>query len=101
MRGLRLYVGAIQVLHIGLVENCGHGLQTLKKGLDRDEMFPAENPGLKGCLVAIIREDIPSTENQVVQEGQRHKILNKRNAILKAFAQADGSHLGQGTYGKG
>ena len=49
-------------------------------------MIPVEHPGLKSCLVAIIREHIPSTKNQVIQLSERYKILYKGSAILEAFA---------------
>ncbi len=64
-------------------------------------MVWSEHLGLKGSLVAVVGENIPSTKNQVIQDGQWYEILNTGNAILEAFAQAHGSHLGQRTYGKG
>ncbi len=64
-------------------------------------MIPIEHPGLNRCLISVIREDIPSTKNQVVKMGQRYKISYKGNAILEPFAQAYGSHLGERTNGKG
>ncbi len=63
-------------------------------------MIPVEHTGLKRCLVAIIREHIPSSKDQVIQLRERHKILYQGNPILEPFAQANGSHLGQRTNGK-
>ena len=50
-------------------------------------------------FVRRVVENIPAAEDQIVQTGQRNKILDHRAAALGAFPEADGSKLCERTNG--
>src|SRR6185437_4430771 len=45
--------------------------------------------------VAILVEDVPSAEHEIVEPGERHDLTDFRRTSVGALAQTDGSHLRQ------
>src|SRR5579862_1994414 len=90
-----LNVLALQVFHVSLLVNGRHGTDALKKFFDGIEVGLLQNAGLAGGLVTIVVEEVPAAEDQIIQLRQGHEVLDAGRARLRAFAQANGAHLGK------
>ena len=56
---------------------------------------------MRGAFVDVVFEDVPAGKDDVVQVGERNKILDQRRLVVGALAQADGAHLGERADGLG
>ena len=91
---LGLDVGAVDALDVLGVEDRLHRLDCGERLPQLIEQRPVQNAGIGGGFVAVVFENVPGAECQVVEPRQRHKILDHRAAAIGAFAEADGSQLG-------
>ena len=55
----------------------------------------SRTPHFDGGLVGVVGEGVPGAEDDVVEVGQRHEVLDQRHAVVGALAEADRAHLGQ------
>ena len=53
------------------------------------------------ALVDVVFENVPAGEDDVVQIGERNKILDQWRLVVGALAQADGAHLRERADGLG
>ena len=60
-----------------------------------------QHPGLGRGFVSRIFVNVPAAEHQIVQSGQRHKILDLRRPVVGALAQANGGKLRERTHRRG
>ena len=90
-----LDVRAVEALHVVLVEDRRQRLDGLQVGLQLRQRLLVQHLGVRGGLVDVVLEDVPAGKDQVVQVGQRHKVLDQRRFVVGALAQADGAHLRQ------
>ena len=90
-----LDVGAVELLDVALVEDGRHGLDLLELALDLVEERALEHAGVAGGLVAVVVEDVPAAEFDIVDRGEVDEVPDHRHAVFGALAQADGTHLGQ------
>ena len=90
-----LHVRAVEALHVVLVEDRRQRLDRLQVGLQLLQRLLVQHLGVRGGLVDVVLEDVPAGKDQVVQIGQRHKVLDQRRFVVGALAQADGAHLRQ------
>ena len=88
-----LYVRAIQALHVVLVKHGRHGLNLFQVGLQLGQQFLVEDARVRGGLIHVVLEDVPAGEDDVVQVGERNKVLDEGRVIVRALAKADGAHL--------
>ena len=79
----------------------GHRPDGFQLGPDLLEQRRFEDAGRQGRLVAVVLEDVPPAEDEVVEGGERHEVLDHRRARLGALAQADRPHLGERADGLG
>ena len=90
-----LYVRAVQVLHVILVEHRLHRLDALQKFLGLGQVLGFQHAGLRRGLVCVVAEYIPAAEHDVVEFRQLHKIFNLRRAAVSPLTQPDRSQLRQ------
>ena len=90
-----LHVGAVELLDVVLVEDRLARLDRRQERLHLLQQRTLQHAGLAGCGVHVVFEDVPAGEDQVVQLGQRHKVLDLGRAAIGALAEANGAHLRQ------
>ena len=92
---------AVEALDVILVEDRRQRLDGLQVGLQLREGFLVEHLGVGGGFIDVVREDVPAGKDQVVERGQRHKVLDQRRFVFGALAEADGAHLSERADGLG
>ena len=90
-----LDVRAVEALDVPLVEHRRHRLDGLELGANLIELGLLEHAGRPRGRVAVLFEDVPAAEDDVVEAGERHEVLDLRGARLGALAKPDRPHLGQ------
>ena len=96
-----LHVRAVEALDVVLIEDRGQRLDGFEIRLELLERLLVEHLGVRGGLVDVVFEDVPAGEDDVVQIGERNKILDQRRLVVGALAQADGAHLRERADGLG
>ena len=86
---------AVQSFGKVVVEGSSHGLDGLQLIFHQIQVLFLQHLCIHGCIVGIVRENIPSAEDDVFQVGQRNDIFD---AFLFAILHAHGGHLRNGTY---
>ncbi len=79
-----------------LVEDGGHGLDGLEVGADLFKLVAVEDLGGLGGVVEIATEDVPASEDDVVEVGNGGEVLDKRTATVGPLSEADVTHLRDG-----
>jgi hypothetical protein len=97
--GLR--VRAVELLHPVPVEVALHRLHGRKGGPRQLEVGVIEDACLLRGGVAVIGEDVPGRDLDVLDAGERDEVLDERAAVVGALAQADRPHLGERPVGLG
>jgi len=90
-----LDVGAMQAFDIIVAKDRLHRLDRLQLGTDLFDIFGSENAGRKRRIVGAVGENIPGRKDDIIQIGEGDKILDFREAVVRALAEADGAHLGE------
>jgi hypothetical protein len=88
-----LHVGAVDLLHVVVIEHGGARLHRGKKRLQLVEQPLVEHSGVRGRFVHVVFENVPAGEDQVVEAGQRDEFLDLRRAAIGALAEPHRSHL--------
>ena len=96
-----LDVRALNIFHIIAVKRGRHGFQALQELFGLGQVLRAEHARVGGGLIGIVRVDVPAAEDEVVEAGQTHELLDFRHARLRAFSQANGAHLRERAYRNG
>jgi len=87
-----LHLG-VEALDPALVERGGHRLDALQKRPHAVELIAVEHVGGLRGVVQIAAEDVPASEDDVVQVGDGSPVLDERRVVVGALAETDGSHL--------
>src|SRR5215467_1157439 len=58
------------------------------------ELF-LQDARVRRCFKCIFFKDVPAGEYEIIELSQRNKVFDLWRPALRAFAQADGSHLSQ------
>ena len=90
-----LHVGTLQTFDVVLAENGFPRLDFFDFRTNGIQQRFFEHAGFQGAFVAVVFVDIPAAEDQVVETGERNKILDLRNPAFRAFSEPDGSELSQ------
>ena len=77
-----------------VLEDRRHRPDRLELGLHRREHLRRQHAGLRRRLVGVVRENVPAAENEVRELRQRHELLHRREARLRALAEPELLHLG-------
>ena len=88
--GALLDVRAVEPLHVAAVEDRRPGLDGLELGRDLLEQRRLEHAGGAGRLVAVVLEDVPAAEHDVVERGERDEVLDERRCAPRCACR-DGS----------
>ena len=90
-----LDVGTAETLDVVRIEDGRPRADGLELGPDLVEQRRLEHTRRLGGGIAVFFEDVPAAKHEVVQCGERHRVLDLWRAAFRALAQADGSHLGE------
>ena len=96
-----LHVGAVDLLHVVVIEDGGARLDRGEERLQLLEQAVVEHAGVRGGFVHVVFEDVPAGEDQVVEPGERNEFLHLGRAAVGALAEADGAHLRERSDGLG
>ena len=92
-----LEMRTLQTFHIFLTKYGLPGPNPFQLGADPIQKLLLQDSRADGCLIASLVVNVPPTEDQVAEAGQRNKVLYEGSSFLRPFSQSNGSHLGQGT----
>ena len=84
-----------------LLEHGGHGANARKEILELGQVLLGEHAGLAGCLIGIVRKEIPPAKDHIFKTRERHQFLDERRSVVSPFSQPHGSHLREGADGFG
>ena len=90
-----LDVRTFEPLHVALVEHRGPRPDLFELGPDLLEQRRLEHAGGLRGGVAVLLEDVPAAEHDIVEAGQRHDLADLRRAPFGPLAETDRAHLGQ------
>jgi hypothetical protein len=74
LRAFRLEVRTIDALYIITVENRRHGLDLLQRTTQALDQWLIQYARMQCGFVAVLLEDIPAAEFQILQRRQRHEV---------------------------
>ena len=94
-----LDVRAIEPLHVLAIEDRGHRLDRRELVLHLIEELVLEHAGVLGRLVAVVLENVPAPEDQLVVAGERNEFTNLRRSVLRSLSKPDRAHLGERSNG--
>ena len=77
------------------------GLMASSSGLICSSSVVLEHAGVFRRLVAVVLEDVPAAEHDVVEVGEGDEVLDQRGAPVGPLAEADRAHLGHRPDGAG
>ena len=93
-------VVGVDALHVLTVEGGLHRADVAQRVGDLLDVLAAlEHAGAAGRDVGVVRERIPRAEDDVVEIGEGHELLDQRSAAIGALAETDGVHLGEAADG--
>ena len=90
-----LDVRAVEPLDVALVEHRRHRLDGLELASHLVEQRRLEHAGRPRRRVAVLLEDVPAAEHDVVEAGERDELVDLRRAVLGALAEPNRAHLRQ------
>ena len=90
-----LDVRPVEPLDVAAVEDRGHRRDRFELGPDLLEQVLVEHAGMLRRFVGVVVEDVPRTEHDVVERGERHEVLDERRAAVRPLAETDRAHLRQ------
>ena len=96
-----LDVRAVEALHVLAVEDGFPGLDGFELRPDLLEQVLLEHARVLRRLVAVVFEDVPAAEHDVVEVGEGDEVLDQGRAPVGPLAQADRAHLGDRANGAG
>ena len=96
-----LDVRAVEPLHVVLSKTAGHGRICSSSGRTLLEQRRLDDARGLCRGVAVVFEDVPAAEHQIVERRQRHHVADLRRPALGPFAEANRAHLRQRADGLG
>ena len=72
-----LDMSTVQTFRPVVIESCRHRLDSFQFIFHTIQVFFFQNLSIHGSFVCVIRENIPTTENNVVQISQRHNVFDE------------------------
>ena len=90
-----LHVRAVEPLDVALIEHRRPRPDLLELGAHLLEQRRLDDAGGARRGVAVVLEDVPAAEHQIVERRQRHDVVDLRRAVLGALAEAHRAHLRQ------
>src|SRR6185503_9334166 len=88
-----LDVRTVKPLHIPLIEHRGHRAYRFELVAHTIELSVLEHAGSACGRIAVLFEDVPAAEYDVVEIGQRHELVNLRRPSFSSLAETDRAHL--------
>ena len=96
-----LDVGTFEPLDVVLVEDRRPRANLLELRPHLLEQRRLQNAGRFCRAVAVLREDVPAAEDEIVEGGQRHDLVDQGRTAFRPLSQTDMTHLGQRADGLG
>ena len=96
-----LDVRALEPLHVTLIEDGGPRVDLLELGADLVEQRWFDDARRPRGGVAVVLEDIPAAEDEIVERRERHDVADLRRTVVGPFAETDRAHLRQRADGFG
>ena len=93
LAGAGLHVRPVELLDVGLIEDGRPGLHRLELRAHLIEQPAPQHLGVAGGLVAVVLEDVPAAEDEVVERGERDEIPDQGRAPVGPLAETDRAHL--------
>ena len=90
-----LDVRTVEALHVPLIEHRRPGTNLFELGPDLLEQRRLDDAGRPRGGVAVVFENVPAAEHEIVEAGERHDLADFRRAAFGALAETDGAHLRQ------
>ena len=90
-----LHVRPVEPLDVPLIEHGRPGANLFQVGPHLVEQRRLDDAGRPRGGVAVVFENVPATEHESVETGQRDDVGDFRGASFGPLPQTDGSHLGQ------
>ena len=90
-----LDVRTVEPLHVALIEDRRHRLDGFELGRELLEQRRLEHARRPRRGVAVLFEDVPAAEHEIVERRERHDVADLRRSALGALAEADRAHLRQ------
>ena len=90
-----LDVRAVEPLDVALIEDRRPGPDLLELRANLLEQRRLEDAGRLRRRVAVVVEDVPAAEDEIVERRQRHDVADLGRPAFGPFAEADGAHLRQ------
>ena len=90
-----LHVRAREPLHVPLIEDRGPRRDRLELGLDLVEQRRLEHAGRARRLIAVLGEDVPPAEHDIVERGEGKHVGDAGRTSVGALAESNRAHLGQ------
>src|SRR5436190_878933 len=87
------FVRAVEPLDIMPVEHRGPRPNLLELGPDLLEQRRLDHAGSSCGGVAVVLEDVPRAEDEIVERRERHYLADLRRSAFGALAEPHGSHL--------
>ena len=100
LRARGFLVGTVDAANVFMVEDGLHRLDGLQRLFDLLEEVLIEHLGVGRGLVGRVFINVPAAEDEIVQAGQWHEVLDIRAASVGALAEADGGELRERTDGQ-
>ena len=92
-----LDVRAVEPLHVPLIEDGRPGTDLFELGPHLLEQRRLDDAGRSSGRITIVLEDVPPSEHQIVEPGERDDLADFWRAAFGAFAEPDGAHLRERT----
>ncbi len=93
LAALGLDVGTVDAADVFRIEHRLHRLDGRERFFQLREQGRLQHLGIDGGFVGGVFVDVPASEDQIVETGQRHEILDLGRAAIGALSQADGRKL--------
>ena len=90
-----LDVRAVEALDVPLIEHRRPGTNLFELRTDLLEQRRLDDAGGLRGGVAVVFENVPPAEHEIVERGERHDLVDFRGASFGPLAETDGAHLRQ------
>jgi hypothetical protein len=85
----------LQAANVLRIEDGWHRLHGAKEVLHGVQMVAIQHPSVYGALIAIVRDRVPGTEDNILEACERDEVLDLGGPPVGALSESDGIELGR------